>query len=257
VLLAARRPGAPTPPGRALLLVPLVAGLAYWQWYPPVRDWLRARDDPAAEASYHAPLLARLAVERARRGPFRLEIPFTRNHWEARHVALRVPLARGWQRQLDVARNGLFYDGRLTAARYERWLRREAVAMVAVPGAPLDASAVQEARLVTEGRIPGLREVWRGGDWRLFALAGASPLARGPARVTAMGADEITMRATARGPVVLAVRFTPYWRLAAGRGCVQRTADDRVLLRLRAPGTVRLVTTFAPSRVAARGPRCT
>jgi len=251
VLLAARRKD------RNLLLVPLVAGLAYWQLYPPARDWLRARDDPSVDAAYHAPLLARLQAERVRRGPFRLEIAFTRNHWEARHVALHVPLARGWQRQLDVARNGLFYDGRLTPARYRRWLQREAVAFVAVPGVPLDASAVEEARLVGEGRVPGLREVWRGGDWRLFAVAGAAPLARGPARVTAIGPDEITLRARAPGTVALSVRFTPYWRLAQGSGCVQRGPSDRVRLRLRAPGTVRLVTTFAPARIASHGPRCT
>jgi hypothetical protein len=255
-------PAPPTPPRpswplRRLLLAALAGGLAYWQLYPPARDWLGARDDPAVEAAYHAPLLARLQAERARRGPFRLEIPFTRNHWEARHVALHVPLARGWQRQLDVARNALFYEGRLTPARYRRWLEREAVAFVAVPGSPLDTSGVEEARLVTEGRVPGLREVWRGGDWRLFAVAGAAPLARGPARVTAIGADEITLRAAAPGTIVLAVRFTPYWRLAQGSGCVERGRGDRVRLRLRAPGTVRLVTTFALGRVTARGPRCT
>ncbi len=243
--------------GRGLLLAALVVGLAYWQLYPPARDWLRARGDPSVEAAYHAPLLARLQAERARRGPFRLEIPFTRNHWEARHVALHVPLARGWQRQLDVARNQLFYEGRLTPLRYRRWLAREAVAFVAVPGVPLDSSAVEEARLVTQGRVPGLREVWRGGDWRLYAVAGAAPLARGPARVTAIGPDEITLRAAAAGTVDLAVRFTPYWRLAQGRGCVERSPADRVRLRLRTAGMVRLVTTFALSRVAARTPRCT
>jgi hypothetical protein len=172
-------------------------------------------------------------------------------------VALHVPLARGWQRQLDVARNELFYEGRLTPVRYRRWLAREAVAFVAVPGVPLDSSAVEEVRLIAAGRIPGLREVWRGGDWRLFAVAGAAPLALGPARVTAMGADAITLRAAAPGTIDLAVRFTPYWRLAQGRGCVERGPADRVRLRLRAAGTVRLVTTFAVSRVQARGPRCT
>jgi hypothetical protein len=254
---AAAPHGRTGPAPRGLLLVALVAGLAYWQLYPPVRDWLRASDDPAVEAAYHAPLLERLRAERARRGPFRLEIPFTRNHWEARHVALEVPLARGWQRQLDVERNPLFYEGRLTPGRYRRWLQREAVAYVAVPGAPLDDSGVEEAQLVVNGRVPGLREVWRNRQWRLFAVAAAAPLARGPARVTALSADAITLRATAPGTVALAVRFTPYWRLARGSGCVERTPGDRVRLRLHAAGTVRLVTTFAPGRVAASGPRCT
>ena len=50
----------------------------------------------------------------------------------------------------------------------------------------------------------------------------------------------------------LAVRFTPYWRLAEGAGCVARSPDDRTLLRLRAAGEVRLVTTFALGRIGAR-----
>jgi hypothetical protein len=71
-----------------------------------------------------------------------------------------------------------------------------------------------------------------------------------------MDADQITLRAAAAGAVDLAVRFTPYWRLAQGRGCVERGPADRVRLRLRAHGTLRLVTTLALGRVAARGPRC-
>ena len=51
--------------------------------------------------------------------------------------APRFPLARGWERQLDIADNPLFYGGALTGTRYERWLKRLAVRYVAVPiGAP-------------------------------------------------------------------------------------------------------------------------
>ena len=50
--------------------------------------------------------------------PFRIEIPFTRFHWETYVVAPRYPLARGWERQLDIKDNPLFYSGPLTAATY-------------------------------------------------------------------------------------------------------------------------------------------
>ena len=106
----------------------------------------RAAGDPSVEAAFHAPLLARLEAERARRGPFRLEVPFTENHWEARWIAPRVPLARGWQRQLDVERNPLFYDGRLTPGRLRRWLQDEAVAFVAVPRVDLDRAGRRRPR---------------------------------------------------------------------------------------------------------------
>jgi hypothetical protein len=225
-----------------------------------VRDLARAAGDPSVEAAFHAPLLERLRAEQGRRGPFRLEVPFTENHWEARWIPLQVPLARGWQRQLDVERNALFYDGGLTPGRLRRWLEDEAVAFVAVPRVGLDRAGRAEAALVTAGRVPGLRLVWRSADWRLYAVDGARPLAApgtAGAVVTAMGPDEIRLRARRAGDVRLAVRFTPYWRLARGEGCVARTADDRTLLRLRAAGEVRLVTTFALGRVGARSPRCT
>ena len=33
------------------------------------------------------------------------------DHFEARFLALHVALARGWERQLDLGRDGLFYGG--------------------------------------------------------------------------------------------------------------------------------------------------
>ena len=99
--------------GRALLAV-LALPLAYWQLYPAVRDVVRASGDPSTGAAYYAPLLRFLE---GRPGAFRVEIPFTANHWEAAHVAPRVPLARGWERQLDRRYGALFYDGTLTARR--------------------------------------------------------------------------------------------------------------------------------------------
>ena len=90
-----------------------------------------------------------------------LEVPLTRNHWEATYLAQDYPLARGWHRQLDRKVNPLFYDTTqpLTAARYERWLRENAVRWVALPdraarllrqaraGAAARRAAVPQARL--------------------------------------------------------------------------------------------------------------
>ena len=66
----------------------------------------------------------------------------TVNHWEAADLAKVVPLARGWERQLDQKANPIFYDGEpLTASSYHDWLRENAVRWVALPNAPLDYSA--------------------------------------------------------------------------------------------------------------------
>ena len=218
-------------------------------------DWYRASQDPSVRASFYRPLLAELA--RRPGTPGRLEVPFTDDHWEARWLAPRLPLARGWERQLDLARNGLFYDGRpLTAEAYRRWLDDNAVHWVALPQAPIDYSAAAEAKLVRDG-LPYLREVWRDRRWRLFAVRDPAPMATGSATATRLDGQGLTLRAARPGVAAVRVRWTPYWALLEGRGCVERTPDDHVRLRLRAAGGVRLGIRFALGRVRARTPRCT
>lgn len=241
------------PVALALLALPFL----WWQAYPAVRDVAVAAGDPSVRASFYAPLRAELERRAAGRA-VRVTVPFTENHWEARWLPPRWATPRGWERQLDVGRNALFYRDRpLAPAEYRRWLDDHAVAFVAVADVALDASAREEARLVTTRRVPGVREVWRAGAWRLFAVDRPAPLATGPATVTRLGARDVELRARAAGTVVLRVRFTPYWRLAVGSGCVERTDDDRVRLRLRRPGRVRLEVAFDLRRVRARGARCT
>ncbi|HSD79840.1 MAG TPA: hypothetical protein VLB47_04235, partial [Solirubrobacteraceae bacterium] len=242
---------------RPALLAALAVPLLWWQWGAAADDWYRAERDPSVQQSYYAPLLRELQRRGAGTALARVEIPFTDNHWESRWVAPHVPLARGWERQLDVRRNAIFYDGRtLTPAAYRRWLDANAVRWVALSDAPLDYSAAAEAALVRRG-LPYLREVWRDRHWRLFAVRDPAPLATGPAVVTRAGPQAVELDARAAGTVRLSIFFTPYWRLAKGDGCVERTADGRVRLRLRRPGQVRLDIAFDPTRMGARSPRCT
>ena len=110
---AARWP-ALTPRRRAAVGLLLVA-FAFWQWSPAVRDTKKGLEDPATEAAYYQPLLKEL--ERRGESLERVEIPFTRSHWEAAEVAPHFPLARGWQRQLDIKRNPLFYEAACSTPR--------------------------------------------------------------------------------------------------------------------------------------------
>jgi hypothetical protein len=237
------------PVALALVAVPLL----YWQWVAPVHDWVRASDDPSVHASYYEGVLGFLTTRDGE--PFRVEVPFTANHWEGYLVARRVHMARGWERQLDVDRNELFYDGRpLTPARYRHWLDENAVRYVALPDVRLDHSAREESRLLRAGRS-GLRPVWRDAHWRVWEVPGAATPARG-ATVTAWGTDSVTLDVPGRRPVLVRVRFTPYWALAEGRGCVERTPDGWTQLRMDEPGRARLVTRFAVGRVASRSARC-
>ena len=78
-------------PGRARVLVALAVPLLYWQWVAPIHDWVQTRGDASTRSAYYAPLVAELRARQAREGPFRVEIPFTANHWEARYVAPARP----------------------------------------------------------------------------------------------------------------------------------------------------------------------
>lgn len=238
---------------RALLLLALP--LLYWQWQTPVNDWEHAASDPAVQRGYYDGLLRFLT---SRPGPpFRIEIPFTDNHWESARVAERIPLARGWERQYDRKVNGLFYDGRpLTADRYRRWLDANAVRFVARATAPVDYSAAAEAALI-RARPSYLHEVWHDAHWHVYAVAHAAPLAGGGARATELGLDDVTLTAPRAGRYLVRVRWTPYWRLVRGGGCVEPAAGGWTAVRLNRRGTARIRTDFALSRIRATTPRCT
>ena len=105
---------------------------------------------------------------------------------------------------------------------------------VALADAPIDYSAAREAQLVRDG-TPYLREVWHDAHWRVFEVAGARPLAGGAARVTAIEPERVRLTATGPGAVDLRVRFTPYWRIATGRGCVGAGARRLDAAARRAP----------------------
>jgi hypothetical protein len=238
------------PRRRALLLLAALP-LLYLQWHAPVRDVSNA-GGPAMTDGYYRPLLSFL--ERQGGAPFRIEIPFTKFHWEAYAVAPRFPIARGWERQLDIKYNGLFYKGRLTAGRYEAWLHANAVRFVAVPDAPLDYSGVAERRLIDRG-LPYLQPVLSSPHWRVFRVANATPIVQGVARLEAMGPNWLRLAAARPGTALVRVHFTPYWAITQGSGCVS-PAGQFTSLRLRRAGQVRLSIRFALGRIRATSQRC-
>jgi hypothetical protein len=243
-------------------LIALVAPLTYWQANAPVADYVSTLSNPSTQASYYAPLLSeldRLGIGYGRR-PARIEVVPTADHWEARYLAPKVMLARGWERQLDRDRNDLFYSSAaLTAASYGRWLRAQSVSYVALPRAPLDYSGEEEGELLSRPSVsrPGgpLREVWRSRYWRLFAVRGPAALAT-PGTLVQVTTQSFTLRAPAPGRYTVRLRFTPYWSLARGSGCVSQAAGGWTELLARAPGTLHVVIDFSPARIFARGARC-
>lgn len=241
---------------RPRLLVALALPLLYWQWSAPLRDWVRGSDDPSVHAAYYDGVLTFLERDPAAAArTFRVEVPFTANHWESRWIGKRLPLARGWERQLDIKVNPLFYDGVLTAERYRRWLQRTGVRYVALPDVRLDDSARDEARLVRAGQRY-LQPVFRDDHWRVYRVRGARGLASGPATVTRLRTQGFDLRALRAGRVVVRVRWTPYWKVLAGDACARRADGDWTEIRVKGPGTVRVGIAFSLRRIAATGPRC-
>ncbi len=242
----------------------LVLGLAalpllYWQWLGPVRYVAREQGDPAVDASYFAPLERELQARTGGR-PARIEVPFTAGHWETLHLPPRWPLARGWERQADIANNGLFYRPGLTGPRYRAWLGANAVSWVALPDVPLDPAGRQEADLLRAGRVPGVREEWRSDDWRLYRVLDPTPLASPPVAVTGIGPYEIGLSAARPGRSVVRARFSPYWRVegpASAGACVARAPGGWTEVTFRRAGSARLAISLSPGRIGATGPRCT
>jgi hypothetical protein len=259
---------------RRVLLLALAPVLLYWQLETPLNDYASLAGDPSVQAAYYAPLLRELE-RRAHGAPVRVEVPLTGAHWEAAYLPGHgsVLLARGWERQLDTRDAALFYEGGPlaegspageagghapagAAGAYRAWLDANAVAYVALPDVRLDFAGAAEGQLVARG-LPYLREVWRAAHWRLFAVVGSPPLASAPARLTAVGTDSFTLAVPRSGSYEVRVRYTPYWALRQGHGCVRSAPGGRTTVDAGAPGVLRVGIAFSLARVFDHGPRCT
>jgi hypothetical protein len=237
-------------PRRAWLLLALASlPLAYLQVHDAIGDVQHGAPDRSA--AYYRPLIGFL---HARPGHWRVEVPATAGHWESYWLAPVVSLARGWERQTDIADDPLFYDHDLTAARYEAWLRRLAVRYVAVADAPSDYSARAELRLI-RGGLPYLRPVARLPHWTVYAVARPTPLASGPARLLSFGPSKLTLVLKRPGSVYLRVRWSPYWELHGVRGCVS-PAGDFTRISAHGRGRARLQMRFSVDRIDSRAARC-
>jgi hypothetical protein len=236
------------PAGAAALCV-----IAVWVVWGPVRETAAVAGSEATSAAYYAPVEHFLAEQAG--GPVRVEVPLTRSHWEAALLAPTVSLARGWEKQLEMRYDGVLLAHGLTAASYERWLHEQAVSYVALPDVALDPSSAQEGRLVRRG-LPYLRQVFESTHWRIFSVAGATPLLSGPGRLTSLGHDSFALRARTPGRFVVRVHFTRYWTITRGSGCVTRAPGGWTAVSVRAAGTAVVTASFSLSRAFSSGGSC-
>lgn len=214
-----------------LLLAPF---LLFWQWSPALDAIVRSGEDPSVEQAYYAPLLRHLgSVDAEHR---RTEIVPTARHWETAFVAAHFPIARGWERQLDIRFNELFYGEELTPDQYHAWLLEEGVDRVALADAPLDDAGRQEAALIERG-LPFLRPVWSDRHWRVWEVVGATGVVDGPAEIVDITADTVTLDVTRPGDITLRVRGSAFWR-SDPELCVEPTDDGWLVLRDARPGRI-------------------
>jgi hypothetical protein len=200
----------------ALALVPaaMATSLVTWHWSPALGALDAAANGPSSDAAYYKPLIDELALL-SRHGPVRVEIPPTEHHWEAAYVAPEFALARGWERQLDIAYDPLFYQAApLTSAEYRTWLLANGVSFVALANAPLDYAATAEAALLRSGEVKGLRPIWHTASWQLWRVLGSPGLATEPATIVALSPRAVDVRFSRPGLSTLRLRWSPYWSLA-------------------------------------------
>lgn len=250
-------------PLRRWMLAAVLALLALWPTIDVVQQVSSTRA-PSTSASFYDPLLRALAREQATAGPdkigTRLEVLDPKNHFATVYLGGKVSLARGWDRQADVANDPIFYKkGALTADSYHSWLRELAVGWVAVPNVQLDYSAVQESKLV-KGGLPYLKLVWSNSSWKLYRFTDASRLAEG-ARVHSVEPSRITISTAAAGAVYLRVRWSPYLTVQHTDGteavgtCLEN-ADGWLNITVPEAGDYRITSKFDPVARLQSNQRC-
>ncbi|MBJ7353188.1 MAG: hypothetical protein JHC98_00025 [Thermoleophilaceae bacterium] len=145
------------------VIVPLLC------WQGATAFWAVITTDDTSDPHYFAPVNRFLDAHNAKRDE-KVEIVFTRNHFEAAYVANRRPIARGWERQLDTKYNAVFYDGSLNPRTYARWLIDNDVRWVALPkSATLDYSGRDEAELI-RGGLPYLDRTANFKNWEIYKV---------------------------------------------------------------------------------------
>ena len=222
---------------RRLVIAALVIPLVLMQWGQAAGALTTDNANPSSHPQFFAPLLRYVIARDEPLG--RVEIVPTALHWEAAYVAPSLPLARGWERQLDTADNPIFYTrGALTPASYRGWLLDNGVRYVALPDVTLDYAAVAEGDLVRAG-VPGLRLVWRNPNWRVYLVQGSPGLVTGPATVTSLDGGGISLNVTTPGMIQVRERYSPKWAIVQGSGCTNETSDGWLSIEALTPGPLR------------------
>ncbi len=237
--------------GRRRVLMVVAGPLMIWQ-LAPVTGAIADASTPSSKPAYYAGLLEFLQSHHAPSG--RVEIPLTRAHWETAYVASEVPLARGWERQIDVAYNKVLYDPQLTAEQYRAWLLNNRVGYVAVPDAPLESTSLREAAIVASAPA-WLVPAWRDTHWRVWRVRGTKPLVTGPATLTVLDGSSFTLDFRFAGTADVRLHHTRFWQVGDQGACVSRSSDGWTRVTAFGPGTITVAARLDLAAVRPSTPR--
>jgi len=214
----------------------LALALISW-WQPPlVLADLGNAGTREAHRAFFQPLINQLQA----RGPVgRVEVVPLHDHWESTYVADAVPIARGWERQVDVGRNPLFYgrtkEHTLTSPAYVGWLYDNAVTYVAVPRHSRLDEWGQEEKALIDATPPYLQFVWGNDDWQLYHVDAAQPLVSFPARLVSSTATGVTFDVPRPAAIVARLAWSRWTTLTGPAGCVTPRGQWTVA-RIAKPG---------------------
>ncbi|MDQ6614591.1 MAG: hypothetical protein M3083_07565 [Actinomycetota bacterium] len=227
-------------PRRRLLLALVAVPLLLWQWIPAIGSVVKDGPDPSKDEVFFSPLVSYLRTQGAQLT--RVEIPPTQDHWESLWAAADLQLARGWERQLDIADNGIFYDpATLTSDSYQAWLLGHGVSWVALPVLRLDYSGQLETALVRTG-LPYLTPAWHDANWQVWRVVGSPGLVQGPAKLVAIGPNSFDLQVARPATLTVRVRYTRFWTATAGHACITPSADGWTVLAVTRPGRVQITS---------------
>ncbi|MBI5310981.1 MAG: hypothetical protein HZB14_08180 [Actinobacteria bacterium] len=259
-----------------MILFPTVAAAALWPragrfalaiviplicWQGATAAWAIVTRDDTADPRYFAPVNAFLDRQDPGREE-KVEIVFTRNHFEAAYIANRRPIARGWERQLDTKYNAVFYQGDLTPPAYAQWLKDNDVRWVALPDAPIDYSARAEAELI-RGGLPYLERVSRLRDWNIYKVNLPAVGGLEPRYFDEESGRGFSIAPERYGKTLTRVRWQRFLRPSIG--CIRSTDDGYLEIMLpeppaddvsSRPPVVTITADFSLGRLVGSAPSC-
>lgn len=211
-----------------------IALAVMWPSVAFVSSIARGASDPSQRTGYYTGLRQFLISQNPTAG--RLEIPFTREHWEAMWIATAFPIARGWERQTDLLYNSVLYRP-LTAAGYHQWLDDNAVSLIALPKAPIDYGGRAE-RVLLAHPPPYLRPAWHDHNWQVWRVVNARPIVGSGATLSTLTGSSVSLSFARAGSVTVRIHGGRLWRVTEGAACVATTSAGWLRVRATSPGRV-------------------